>query len=268
MIPFSWLVAGIAFYWQKLLMKYPPSKMVSIGHNTPKGRWHIESHHHPYCEMIVVTDGYEDVLVQGRKLRAMIGDVLLFKPEVAHEEWSGVEEPLKTYHLSFRWNGDISDWPLQSVDEYGRIRLLSSWLYAGRDIALPETRAAEDAFFHALVREFLRLRGQQEDPLVASVRRFVRRNIGTPLTVGRLAQQAGMSKFHFIRRYRQLTGRSPMQDVRMIRLAHARDMILTSNLPLKAIAPMAGLGDEISLYRLFRRYLNMTPGQIRRSVRG
>ena len=243
------------------------ARMISMGFNDPKGHWHIKSHDHPNHEMIVVTAGHEDVAVHGRKLRAGVGDILMFKPGVAHEEWSGVDDPVQTYFMSFSWPGDTSDWLLHSVDEQGRIRMLSSWLYAGRDAAAPETRAAEEAFFFALIREFTRLRGWQEDSLVASVRNFVRQNIGTPLTVDMLARHVGISKFHFIRRYRRLTGRSPMEDVRMIRVGHARDMILTSNLPLKAIAPMAGLGDEISLYRLFRRYLKMTPGQLRRTVR-
>jgi len=243
------------------------ARMISIGFNDPKGHWHIKSHDHPNYEMIVVTAGHEDVAVRDAKLRAGVGDILMFKPGVAHEEWSLLSDPVQSYFLNFWWPGDTSDWPLHSVDEQGRIRLLSSWLHAGRDAAAPEVRAAEEAFFLAVIREFSRLRGRQEEPLVAAIRHFVRQNIGTPLTVDQLARHAGISKFHFIRRYRQLTGRSPMEDVRMIRIGHARDMILTSSLPLKAIAPLAGLGDEISLYRLFRRYLKMTPGQLRRTVR-
>lgn len=242
-------------------------RMIAIGHHAPGRRWHIGSHQHRQCEMVVVTGGHEQVAVQGHTFKAGVGDILLFKPGVAHEEWSGVDD-LQSYFLSFHAPGDISDWPLRSVDEQGRIRLLCAWLYVDRDTSRSETRVAEESFFQSLIREFIRLRGQQEDPLVASVRGFVRQNIGTALTVDRLARHAGVSKFHFIRRYRQLAGRSPMEDVRMIRIGHARDMILTSNLPLKAIAPMAGLGDEISLYRLFRRYLKMTPGQLRRSARG
>jgi len=248
-------------------MPDPVPTLISIGINAPTGHWHIETHHHAHCEMVVVTHGYEDVRVPGGRIRAGAGDVVLFKPGQPHEEWSGVEDPLQTYFLSFRWEGDMSDWELSRVDEQGRIRLLSSWLYAERDTSRSGARAAQEAFLHALVREFICMQGRQEDRLVTSVRGFVRQNIGTPLTVDLLARHAGISKFHFIRRYRQLAGHSPMEDVRRIRVGHARDLILTSNLPLKAIAPMTGLGDEISLYRLFRRYVNITPGQLRRTVR-
>ena len=242
-------------------------KMISVGRNAPKGRWHIEPHHHSGFEMVVVTGGCEDVVVSGNRIRAEEGDVLLFKPGVDHEEWSAGHDPLQTYYLSFRWRVNASDWPLRSVDEDGRLRLLCMWLYAGRDASAPETQAVSEAFFQALVREFVRLQGRREDPLVISMRQFIRQNIGAALTVDMLARHAGISKFHFIRRYRRLTGRTPMEEVRMIRVGHARDLILTSNLPVKAVAPMSGLGDEISLYRVFRRYLNITPGQLRRTIR-
>ena len=241
--------------------------MIAIGVNAPRWRWHVESHHHPHYEMIVVTGGHEDVAVQEKRIQARTGDVLLFKPGIAHKEWSDVDDPLQTFYITFQTECDTSIWPLQTSDEQGRIRLLSTWLFSGRDSLLPETRAAEDAFFQSLISEFIRLQCRQDDPLVEGVRSFVRKNIGAALTVDMLAQHAGISKFHFIRHYRRLTGRTPMEDVRMIRVGHARDMILTSNLPLKAIAPMCGLGDEISLYRLFRRYLNLTPGQLRRKAK-
>lgn len=246
----------------------PGPKLMSIGLNVAKGDWHIDSHKHPNFQMIVVAQGHEDVKTPDGTVRAGVGDVLMFKPGVPHEEWSGAADPLRTYFMDFSWRGDTSGWPLLSVDAEGRLRLLGSWLYDCRDETAAGTREAEKAFFFAIVYEFVRLRRRQEDPMVNSIRGFVRQNIGTPLTVDLLARHAGLSKFHFIRRYRQLTGRSPMEDVRMIRVGHARDMILTSSLPLKAIAPLAGLGDEISLYRLFRRYLNMTPGHLRRTVRG
>ena len=58
-----------------------------------------------------------------------------------------------------------------------------------------------------------------------------------------------------------------MQDVRELRLELARNLILTTNEPLKVIAPQAGLGDEYHMSRAFRRYLGMPPGQLRRGTR-
>ena len=55
-----------------------------------------------------------------------------------------------------------------------------------------------------------------------------------------------------------------MEDVRTLRVEYARELILTTNLPLKAIAPMAGMSSEYALSKVFRRVLGTTPGALRR----
>jgi transcriptional regulator GlxA family with amidase domain len=57
-----------------------------------------------------------------------------------------------------------------------------------------------------------------------------------------------------------------MEDVRMIRLEAARNLLLTTNLPLKAIAPRVGLGSEYHLSRLLRRHFDLGARELRRRV--
>jgi transcriptional regulator GlxA family with amidase domain len=44
----------------------------------------------------------------------------------------------------------------------------------------------------------------------------------------------------------------------------ARDLILSTSLPLKEIAPAVGLGDVFRLGKLFREQLGTTPAGLRR----
>ena len=55
-----------------------------------------------------------------------------------------------------------------------------------------------------------------------------------------------------------------MADVRALRADFARDLILATALPFKAIAPRAGLGDEQAMCRTFRQLYATTPGELRR----
>jgi hypothetical protein len=59
------------------------------------------------------------------------------------------------------------------------------------------------------------------------------------------------------------TGRTPIEDLRAIRIDHARTLVLGTNLTLKDTAPFAGLGNEYSRSRSFRR----APGSSFRSLR-
>ena len=118
-------------------------------------------------------------------------------------------------------------------------------------------------FFEALVTEWLRLAQHREHPVVETVRDYILKHIAEPLTLADLAKTAGMSKYHFARTYKKITGKTPLEEVREIRVQHARGLILTTNLPLKAIAPLAGFGDEYRLSRVFRKVLEVRPGEIR-----
>jgi AraC family transcriptional regulator len=78
-----------------------------------------------------------------------------------------------------------------------------------------------------------------------------------------LAHVAGLSKFHFIRAYTAQAGLTPMADVRAIRLDAARHLILTTDLPLKVIAPQVGLASEFHLSRLFTAHFGAGVRQLR-----
>jgi AraC-like DNA-binding protein len=44
-------------------------------------------------------------------------------------------------------------------------------------------------------------------------------------------------------------------------------LILSTNLPLKSIAPRVGFSDEFHLSRLIRRYHGISPGALRKKAR-
>jgi transcriptional regulator GlxA family with amidase domain len=116
------------------------------------------------------------------------------------------------------------------------------------------------------VQELKWLVTRPQDPWQDAIRAHVIKNIATPLSLRDMARRAGMSRFAFIRKFKRLTGRTPMEDLRLIRLNEARNLILSTGLPLKAIAPAVGIGDEYQLSKLFRRYFGISPRQMRSKV--
>jgi AraC family transcriptional regulator of adaptative response / methylphosphotriester-DNA alkyltransferase methyltransferase len=148
------------------------------------------------------------------------------------------------------------------ADHDGRLRQLASWLLAERANHRLDGALAQ-ALVEAAAAEFARLAAAPPEPLVEQLRRTVRRQPAASYSLAGFAAQAGLSKYHFARLYKARTGQSPMAEVRAIRLAHARDLLLTTRLPLKAIARQAGLGDAASLCRLCRQHYRQSPGQLR-----
>jgi len=242
------------------------AEMLGVGRLAPGPDWHMPAHLHANHELIVVIRGRTRVHIAGRKILAGSGDVLFYPRKVAHEEWSDRNEPMETVFLSFQWEPGTGEIPLTARDNDGRIRELAAWLYSERDAHGPILPSLRNTFLRAIIAEYLRNTQVSTDSIVGSVRSFMREHLTEPVALADLAGKAGMSRFHFLRRYREAAGRTPMQDLRMMRLETARMLILSSSKPLKLIAPQVGFRDEYQLSRSFRKYLHMTPRELRRRV--
>ncbi len=243
--------------------------LLHVGRVLPDPGWGMKSHlHRDFHELIVVEEGRFQVRIRGQTLSGEPGDMFLYPAGVPHEEKTDASRPAGLLFLGFDWDLDTSRVPLQATDTEGRARVLMEWLYAGRGASRGSTAAVRDAIFRAVLALYLDGCVSKDDALVAKMRSFVRERIARPVSLDDLARRAGMSKYHFLRRYKELSGRTPMEDVRALRVEYAREMILTTDLPLKAIAPLAGISSEYALSKMFKRVLGSTPGALRRRARG
>jgi AraC-like DNA-binding protein len=83
------------------------------------------------------------------------------------------------------------------------------------------------------------------------------------LDMKQLAEQAGVSYSWFRSTFVAHTGLSPHQYLLELRLVRARNLLAETSLAVKEIAMQTGFEDEHYFSRLFRRKLNLTPGQFR-----
>jgi len=81
-----------------------------------------------------------------------------------------------------------------------------------------------------------------------------------PLALADLAYEAGMSRYHFLRTFRQVAGMTPHQLVLRTRLHRAAVRLRTSDYSISTIAFDAGFGDLSTFNRRFRRLMGCSPG--------
>jgi len=81
-----------------------------------------------------------------------------------------------------------------------------------------------------------------------------------PLALADLAHEAGMSRYHFLRTFRQVAGMTPHQLVLRTRLHRAAVRLRTSDYSISTIAFDAGFGDLSTFNRRFRRLMGCSPG--------
>jgi len=244
------------------------SEYLYAGRLREPAAWAMKAHAHPHHELVVVIRGRERVVLLGETIIARPGEFLLYPPCAVHEEGAEGDAPLETVFVGFQWTRYREGMPLHKRDDRGRIQELAAWLEAEHEAYFPGAAAFRQALLDALLAEYLRLAAHQEHQTVQKVRAFIRGRIDCPLTLENLAQCAGMSKYHLIRTYRALTGLTPMEDARRIRVEAARRLLLTTDLPLKTIAPRVGFANEYHLSRLLRSRLGVGARELRQISRG
>ncbi|MEU3623043.1 AraC family transcriptional regulator [Amycolatopsis coloradensis] len=103
------------------------------------------------------------------------------------------------------------------------------------------------------------------DESLAPLLEWATSRLGTPLTVGRLAERAGVSSRTLTRRFTEQLGTSPGQWLLDQRLDATRVLLEQTDLPVDAIATRVGLASAVNLRRRFRAHLGTTPGAYRQT---
>ncbi len=93
--------------------------------------------------------------------------------------------------------------------------------------------------------------------------RLVESDTSQPLELKAMAAVAGMSKYHFLRVFRRLTGLTPHQYLISARMRRAALALASSRRPVIAVALDAGFGDLSTFNRTFRTVFGLTPTQYR-----
>lgn len=114
-----------------------------------------------------------------------------------------------------------------------------------------------------LLREYAGPRGDEpaRDDRFRRVTAYIEDHLDEPLPVGRLAAIAGLSPYHFIRRFRAATGATPHQYVIRRRVERARALIADGR-GIAEAAARAGFSGQSHLHPHVRRVLGVTPGDL------
>ncbi len=230
---------------------------------------HISPHTHPYHEMVLVQRGRFRSLVDQRVYVLHPGDVIVYPTGCQHEEWAEDNKPVMTWACGFRWDGLAEGLVAPCRDSRSRIQELLAWLAMDFHEKREGRSTGEDmpAILQTILAEIKRLKKDEPNAMVEQIRHFVRRNLANPFTLDDLARITTLSKWHFVRQFKEQTGRTPMEDVRLLRVEEAKRLICTTSLLLSDIAPMVGVANEFHLSRLLKKVLGVNVRDLRPNLR-
>src|SRR6266436_6117375 len=96
---------------------------------------------------------------------------------------------------------------------------------------------------------------------------YAEKNLGSSLSVDKLAEVASLSPRQFSRAFQAETGQSPAKAVEKLRLEAARLMIEQSHHPIDIVARETGFADRRRMREAFLRNFGQPPQVIRRNAR-
>jgi AraC family transcriptional regulator len=92
---------------------------------------------------------------------------------------------------------------------------------------------------------------------------FIDSRLAEPLTLDELADKVAVSRAHFVRRFRAVTGVSPHRYMTLRRIEKAKQMLRDSSLSLGQIALSVGFSSQSHFTQVFHSEAGCTPSQFR-----
>jgi AraC family transcriptional regulator len=96
---------------------------------------------------------------------------------------------------------------------------------------------------------------------------YLRAHLADAVSIGDLAAFAGVSRSHFIHRFRVSFGTTPHRYLVALRIERAKDHLANGLCPLE-VAGLTGFADQAHLTSVFRRWTGSTPALFRREHSG
>ncbi|MDH2049788.1 AraC family transcriptional regulator [Achromobacter marplatensis] len=237
----------------------------------------FEPHTHEAYGLGAIESGVERFRYRGAEHLAPSGSVVLMNPDELHTGQAETETGWR-YRMAYidpdvvaRVTGE-SDWWFDTAVGHDsacaqRVTALLDTLWQARE------PLAFDSALYTLLGEFRRHaqvpRAAPDEGALrfAPVIDYLRAHLSRRLTLDELAAVAGLSPFHFLRRFQAQHHATPQQMLMALRLFEAKRLLAAGIEPAQ-VALAAGLTDQAHLTRAFSRRYGVTPARYQKQVRG
>jgi AraC-like DNA-binding protein/quercetin dioxygenase-like cupin family protein len=225
-----------------------------------------EPHQHPQHEVVFLTRGRYQSIVEDRRLSARAGSVITYPRGLIHTPVLASSDA-RLLVVSFAGpDGDVQALPRQASDHAGHVGHLLERLWRLVHYG-PCAADIPHVLIRLLIHEIAATGDHASGPVVTVVQDWIRDDLHRPVSLDLLARAAGLSRYHFLRRFTQSTGLTPMAYIRKARVDRACQLLTWTDLPLKAIATQVGVRSPFHLSHLITTATGSSPSAVRRRQR-
>lgn len=227
--------------------------------------WGMTDEIAPFYRMYYVKGGEAYLRKNGRDIRLQKDHFYIFPVMRPYTLWQNSGDPLEVlwFHVEMQmdFRADFEEIKIEEDSLMGS--LLRSMRYMTQSAGLFEELTRVFDVFLTVLGEALPLRAVSGRKM-QEVLDFIGENIGGELSVAMLADHAGMDRSYFSRKFKAAFHMPPLQYIFAERMSAAAKA-LAGGATVGEASAAAGYGDEKAFARAFKRYMEITPSQYKKS---
>lgn len=240
---------------------------------TPKGDTCYNTHSHPHYEIMYISEGCVEYLVENRRHELKAGDVLLVKPGLLHVARKITETPSSRFCIGFSSeaieNGELAEslfdkgehFSIGENSVFAKIAaLLKSKLEASNKNFGAFMKNMVDSMVLSLDEEGLwkEKSSAPTDPNLRRIINFISRNLVAINSAEDIAEHLFFSKSYLGHLFKRETGMGIMEYVRNKKVLLAHEKIVSGAKPTEVFSS-CGFSNYPSFYRAYRSYFGRSP---------
>ena len=233
-------------------------------------------------QLLYVASGKAVFYFNGEPKEVAAGHMVLFQPkQEQHYEYFAVDRP-EVYWVHFT-GSDVKnilrhyDIPLDRYVIYSGSSATYAYLFKEMIHELQTCRTGYEELLEMYLRQiFLLIQRSWEErkPNVSSylqeeidyARKYFNEHYNEDISIEEYAQSRGMSVSWFLRNFKQMTMKSPMQYILTIRINNAVSLLETTDYNVTEISTIVGYENPLYFSRIFKKQKGVSPSDYRKSL--
>lgn len=119
--------------------------------------------------------------------------------------------------------------------------------------------------FHQMLQIPANQNSQPVPSYLLKVRRHFEEHYALSFVLDDVVEWYGISKYKFCHDFKQFYGTPPLQFLNELRIVHAKELLLSSNIPVHEVGSAVGIDNTNHFITLFKRFTGVTPLQFRKN---
>jgi len=244
--------------------------------------WSSVKHRHNFCEIMYVTTGMGVIAIENKEYTIRTGDIVVYNTGVFHSERCLSDDlsilffAIDNINIPGMNSGCVVSNEACPVIEAGNYDDVFKTFLSVMVNELNQKQAHYKAistniatlFCYYILRLYdIKIENPVQVNICHNAKNYIDNYYRTDINLDTLANSFYISKYYFIRIFRENIGLSPMKYLLFVRLSAAKDLLANTDMTITEIAQAVGYISTSTFSRVFKNSENITPTEYRNNAK-